>query len=413
MQDYLRGLHDRPHGTSKTTFEDGSVAFTSDFSMFGVQIGGEKQYVLRHGNTRKQNLVNRWKLSSDYVPPTTLLLRCGLELSLCTRNARRCRVIDILKSDVLRKRRDSFPWPDQVCATEFAKAFNQSSRKAFIDLYESSDKERQAHFRSAISSLLEALRETGLQNGVLASNAIFYTYLEGSDDPESLISLSSKGHAWAGLIEDTVETATLTTATRACLSFPYRGLPGQRRRLRAVAGAQYSVLERKIRALPPPIGPLLSPRSWIKQLTPKKVLQLEDTPNQILKFMERLPKEELRVRWSNKNIANMILMTFPGTSDIYRFRELMDVAGVKEEDVTRVYVISKSANEIPPPQRPRYSGRGPCSKGDQAGLKHNSKLPAGSMVENRKDVAPAVLPKERNFDRRRSIPPRGSPIQQA
>jgi len=67
----------------------------------GSGVSTTTTYKLRHGQTRKQRMLERWRDGPDKRNGKILSLWCGSEFSLCTRNMRRRQLIHILASDTL------------------------------------------------------------------------------------------------------------------------------------------------------------------------------------------------------------------------------------------------------------------------------------------------------------------------
>ena len=197
------------------------------------------------------------------------------------------------------------------------------------------------------------------------------------------------------MLDDTCYTATFAVMTDACLSFPYKDRPGQRCRSRCSTKLQYSIFETELQAISPSLADVPSPREWIKQLAPEKVLQLKGSTSHVLRFVSKLPRGELLVRWSKENPGNALLMMIPGFEKHYEFQELTDIAGSKEQDVVHAYVISKQSNELPQlptlnPQNQPQPTRSDVEYPFQRSHRHgriaaisieDSELPPGARVE--------------------------------
>ena len=333
----LRDLDLRPHGTSASGYKSHTVNWTASIQFSGLQIGYQRQMILRHGTNRKQMLVNRWAFGPGDRNPKALLLWCGLEVSLCTLNARRVRLYDILRSDQLAHHCQSRLWKSEAAATAFLGALSQPDCTQLISLYNTRWEWRE-DIGLAIGSMLHKLCETGLQG----KNFQLYHHAKDACDQEQTISLATKLHTWTNMLGDNIHIATFAIATDRCLSFPYEVLPGQPCRQECFSTRQQrSSLETFIEALPQ--TPLLR---WNSQVSPGKYLPINDSRTQFLKVMQFMPSKELLVRLSTKNYLQAASMKLLSSPADYHFRECMDHETEAASGGILAYVMSDNDNQF-------------------------------------------------------------------
>ena len=343
--DYFRQVKIKPFGTFAAKRLPGPTTLTIALSYFGMQVGYQRQYLNRDCSNRKQRLLDRWRPSENYEPQIThLLLYCGVEGSLCTRNARRVRLIDVIKSPALSWHRSRLNWNDSKCGEEFRQAIEESGSTRFIEFYESAEPAWKAEIRAAIWRLLQLLSDTGLQDD---GDAGFYYYDDSGDDPEIAVILKSRHHTWVKMLVDDGFRATFAVATPLCLAFRYKSLPGQGCRHRRKVSSEYSVLETKIVAQKP--DQTLAPIDWARQLSERKYLPLSGWQVQGLKFIRHLRRDEMIVRLSNRDFVTAAEVKIPGGPASFEFLEVVDAKRATVEHFMTVYVKSDAENDLPEP----------------------------------------------------------------
>jgi hypothetical protein len=116
-------------------------------------------YKRRVSHTMKDALVERWR--HNLWSPLDLEAFSGVEVSFCTRNARRRRLKHLLASQTMRNypHTNSFHWESEACEYAYFKALG--SPKLFRRFWKD-HKEWQSNVGNAISICLDALKETGI-----------------------------------------------------------------------------------------------------------------------------------------------------------------------------------------------------------------------------------------------------------
>ncbi len=237
----LEGMALQSIGTSKPFKYKESSSFNIAVGHAGTQVAWNTQIKTNPGILMKQSLLDRWKLEPRFRNPRLLLLWYGLEVSLCTRNARRCRLVDLIRSRSMIEYLSATYRPAvglRTYKTALFDALNNSDPNAFVELYDNHP-EWQAELGTVVARCLEVLKESGVnRKGDLAA----FTFIKKFHDPEQLAILPRKDHTWAPLLKDTFDSATFALVSHQCLGYPKA--PGQTCRLKDQAGqASKSVLE--------------------------------------------------------------------------------------------------------------------------------------------------------------------------
>lgn len=237
----LEGMALQSIGTSKPFKYKDSSSFNIAVGHAGTQVAWNTQIKTNPGILMKQSLLDRWKLEPKFRNPRLLLLWYGLEVSLCTRNARRCRLVDLIRSRSMIEYLSATYRPEvslTTYKTALFDALNSSDPNAFVELYDNHP-EWQGELGAVVARCLEVLKESGInRKGDLAA----FAFIKKFHDPEQLAILPRKDHTWAPLLKDTFDSATFALVSHQCLGYPKA--PGQKCRLKDRAGkASKSVLE--------------------------------------------------------------------------------------------------------------------------------------------------------------------------
>lgn len=213
----------------------------------GLTVGTTIAYKNRDGLTRKEALVERWR-NSMLCNPVTLEIFGGLEISVCTRNARRVRLLELLSTDTMQLflRGVGFTWKDGL-EKRYYRALK--SPKRFRELW--ADESVRDNIREAVSLCLDLLDDTGVdeQTGELQAFWVVKAAeaesdggsdTEGSDENEQekynsnnnvngqnqdnweateeyLFSIYRSEHTWTRFLKDTRQVMTMAVVENSCL----------------------------------------------------------------------------------------------------------------------------------------------------------------------------------------------------
>lgn len=207
-------------------------------------------YKRREGHTMKDALVERWR--HKLRNPMDLEAFSGVEISLCTGNARRRRLLHLLSSPTIRNylRGITFPWFSEECGYSYYKALR--CPKSFRKFWKGHPEYRE-NVGDAISTCLDALEETGVNEESRELRGFWVESFDddGDSDGESdgetnddddqkslasgpdrlrstffeewIVTLFRSEYTWTGFLEDSEESLTMAVLNLECLDFNHGG----------------------------------------------------------------------------------------------------------------------------------------------------------------------------------------------
>lgn len=181
------------------------------------------QYKRIAGRNLKGILVEQWAMFPEIRRPELLEDLYGLEVSMCTKNAKRTRLSELLSRNCMRNLLKSFPWPNDIYKEEYYGALETNS---FSKL--ESDSVFRTVFEKVVLISLSFLKETGVNH---EGNLLVFLSSLATPKPELAI-LRLKDHSWVGLLKDSPDSCTMAMFGDNCLEFKYRngsscGSPGR------------------------------------------------------------------------------------------------------------------------------------------------------------------------------------------
>jgi hypothetical protein len=293
----------RTPSTSKPKrYVDSQTVQISGSVMGVITSGAAMNCKLRDGNTAKDALYEFW--SHKKRNPMYLEAFSGVEVSLCTQNARRRRLLHILGSQTMRNylRGISFDWDTEACEQDYFRALH--SPRAFRKFW-TSNKNLQDNVGDAIEKCLDILVHTGIEEDNLELKALWVECFdaEGDTDGEDneeygavpaqqeasqcpavvqsqslhcgsnflpveewIVTLYRSRHTWTGFLADSAEVMTVAIAGTTCLDSNDHDAFGQR----CSRGRSESGMDTKSRGYPVLQTSLLINESIIKAGVLKK-----------------------------------------------------------------------------------------------------------------------------------------------
>ncbi|KAL9117332.1 MAG: hypothetical protein Q9187_006132 [Circinaria calcarea] len=244
------GALQSPRTHKSTRYKDSHAVQVQGSAMGFVSVSGTVTYKRREGHTMKDALVECWRNGTRNI--VELEAFSGVEVSLCTRNARRRRLLHLLGSQSMRKylKSISFEWIDDACEMGYFKGLR--SPRAFRTFWKQHGDWRR-NIGDAVSECLEALQDTGIHQENKELSALWVETFdeEGESDGESTSELDQAGalamttqgdssfeaaeewivtlfrseHTWTGFLKDSPECLTMAVMDSACLDLD--GIAGQ------------------------------------------------------------------------------------------------------------------------------------------------------------------------------------------
>ena len=239
---YQKGALQVPRTWKGKRFKDSHSVLIQGSAMGMVSVGNTITYKRRTGQNMKDTLVERWRMGLRN--PVGLEAFSGVELSLCTQNARRRRLLHILNSLTIRKylKTISYAWPDKECELGYFEALN--SPKLFRRFWKT-HKDWHIVVGDAISTSLDALQCTGIdaENKELSALWVESFDEEGDSDGEEtppamsaltndvtesmmckfeaseewIVTVFRSEHTWTGFLQDSPECLTMAVMDSVCL----------------------------------------------------------------------------------------------------------------------------------------------------------------------------------------------------
>jgi hypothetical protein len=233
-----------------------------------VTVGGTITYKRQTGLTMKDVLVERWRNKKDRNPGD-LEAFGGIQVSLCTGNAIRTRILDILRSRTIENYLNSvsFEWISLECETAYFTAL--TIRRLFRQFW-AEYPEWRASAGDAISLCLDKLQHTGVDPDNRQLDALWVeafdvnlgeesfdlnldddstnSFSGRTEEPaeELIVSLFRSEYTWTGLVKESMESYAMAVMVTACLDYHNDNCDGRRCQgyaFRAKSRAGYPVFE--------------------------------------------------------------------------------------------------------------------------------------------------------------------------
>ncbi|OAF98673.1 uncharacterized protein CC84DRAFT_1264875 [Paraphaeosphaeria sporulosa] len=220
----------RHRGTCKPRQEKGSQTYQVQASAAGfATLGTTLEYKRVEGFNIKDALLQRWRNGSRNIK--YLEIWGGVEVSLCTENARRIQLLHLLRSPGLSRylKTICFQWNSSECELAYFEALKD--RRSFRKFWKEHP-EWQRNIGDAINECFIALEDTGVDERDGALSALWVEVFENEDEREAdgsasefavaeehLVVLRRSEHTWTGLLKDSPECITMAITESICLDF--------------------------------------------------------------------------------------------------------------------------------------------------------------------------------------------------
>lgn len=205
--------------TSDSSYYVDATSSSISLGGWGVNISGTRQWKRRNGQTLKSALLERWSHERDGTRMILDLVKgYGLEMSFCSLNAKRTRLIDLLRTNSMIKYLENFDWNDETCARKVLEVLSKGTVDDLLLTYRENPKWRK-DIQLAILFALRILAECSVDeaNGDLSIPWI------SSRTSADLATFKQKDITWSGFLQDKRDTATFGLVVNKCLSFNEEG----------------------------------------------------------------------------------------------------------------------------------------------------------------------------------------------
>ena len=213
---YYKGLARRLGASHAYSYRDGrTVQVNAGHNGFGLSLG--QSYKRMEGVRLRDEIIVAWANQPQHRDHRSLKNLYGVEVSICTENARRRSLAQILCSTTMRN------------FLEFRVDWSQSTKRLYFSTLESGNTEQfmrclrdrrySKSFTNAVTLSFEALKNTGNDR-----NQTLSAFWVSKDGEERSILYPYNTHKWTGLLADSPDTCTVAVATEDCLTLGRIGL---------------------------------------------------------------------------------------------------------------------------------------------------------------------------------------------
>ncbi|CZR58627.1 uncharacterized protein PAC_08519 [Phialocephala subalpina] len=197
-------------GTSKPYHYNDSNQYQLQLGYSGVNASATRQYKRIPGQSLKEILIELWAMEPEIRDPRLLEDLHGVEISMCTYNAQRVSLSQILRLQCMHHLLRDFTWRDPDYRTEHFLTLEDILRpKRLLD---AQFKER---FDYAVMLGLKMLSKTGVDR---EDNLRVFLSSAYTPKPE-LATMVPKEHSWIGFLRDTMTECAMVAFGDACLGF--------------------------------------------------------------------------------------------------------------------------------------------------------------------------------------------------
>lgn len=179
----------------------------------GAGAGASMTLKTQNGRSWKEVVLETWENEPGARNPRTWESFWGVMISLCTFNARRVRLTELLGTDSIRHLLKPFPWSNSDIRNEFYKAITSSDPYALRGLW---DREArwQEELGRALLTCLRALCQTGYDSNRKELNALWMSLK--STGPKRVV-LEPREHSWVLMLQDSEDSFATAVMVKECL----------------------------------------------------------------------------------------------------------------------------------------------------------------------------------------------------
>ena len=203
---FISKRYRREIGSSSTRWatESRTVGATTGGTGLGLPTFQYSQTMKKYGTSAKEAFHKRWKNNPPELRPWSCLLkRYGLQVSVCTRNSRRVRLVDLIAGDTMKQFMRTNPsYPSQPW-TEAFETMLHTDPANLVNFQTENPAQREA-FERYITYCLDGLFHTGVESRAHGSLVALWVY---NGQPWEIV-FPRQYHAWTGFAEDSDSTCS-------------------------------------------------------------------------------------------------------------------------------------------------------------------------------------------------------------
>jgi uncharacterized protein DUF6590 len=180
-----------------------------------AQLGVSARHKIREGSTLKDRMLSDWINQPERRNPSIVRHRVGIKISACTHNGQRSRLARILGSPTMKNYLESiwYEWPSEECKKRYFQALNDRNISAFEKLYG-----EQVNWRQALGKAVALCLEPLLRTGCTDQRAFTAIWMPNNRDLYEAC-FSNIAQKWAGMLQDTPDSAAVGIVVPECLEF--------------------------------------------------------------------------------------------------------------------------------------------------------------------------------------------------
>jgi hypothetical protein len=215
LQD-ANSLHDLR--TSDSSYYVDATSSAISLGGWGFNISGSRQFKRRNGQTLKSALLERWSHERDGSRMIVDLVKgYGLDMSFCSLNAKRTRLIDLLRTKSMIRYLENFDWDDDRCARRVFEILTKGTINDLLFAYRENRNWRK-DIRDAILLALRILAECSVDE---SSGDLSIPWISRTSAHSA--TFNKKNISWTGFLQDKRDIATFGLLANKCLSFNEEG----------------------------------------------------------------------------------------------------------------------------------------------------------------------------------------------
>jgi len=200
-------------GASKPYHYNDSNQYQLQIGYSGVNASATRQYKRLPGQTLKEILIELWAMEPEVRDPRILEDMHGIEISMCTHNAQRISLAQVLRLNCMQNLLRDFNWSDPTYRTEYLLTLLDTNRPKRLN-----DAQFKEKFDDAVMLGLRMLSKTGVDR-----QDKLQVFLSSSCTPKpELVTMVPKEHSWIGLLKDTTTECAMAAFSQSCLEFKYQ-----------------------------------------------------------------------------------------------------------------------------------------------------------------------------------------------
>ncbi len=189
----------------------------------GLQVGSAKTIKSKREETLKESLVHRWENEAQSRDPREFENLWGVAVSLCTMNARRVRLVELLGEESVVSLLTQFPWSeaqrseqdcDSTLREEYYKAVRSADPLSLGELWKNHPSWRE-ELGNALLLCLKMLAKTGYDEN---RDEFYILWTPPGCRSARRITLKSKDQTWIRFLKDTTSSMTIAVAVEDSLS---------------------------------------------------------------------------------------------------------------------------------------------------------------------------------------------------